>query len=488
MKNHVTKFIKNKNLFSDKAYFSGKWALSKSNIVQEVTNPADSSVIGTIPVLFKEEVAAAVNFSKNVFSEWAKTTAKERAKILKKWFDLVIQNQDDLAIILTLENGKPLAEAKAEIIYAASFIEWYAEEAKRIFGEIIPSPKPTSRIFVLKQPIGVTAAITPWNFPSSLVTRKVAAALAAGCTIILKPSEETPFSSLALAKLALEAGIPAGVFTVVTGKAEEIGDEFCANKIIKKISFTGSTEVGKSLIRKSADTVKRLSLELGGNAPFIVFEDADIDAAVKGLILSKHRNSGQTCICPNRVFVQEKIYRKFSEKLTSEVKKLKVGNGLEKDVNQGPLISLQGIEKVERLVLDAKKKGGKILIGGKKHKLGGCFFEPTVIEAPEKNIAAFAEEIFGPVTFLYKFKLEEEVLKHANNTRYGLAAYFYSRDIGRITRISEGLEYGMVGVNDAAISNEVAPFGGVKESGIGREGGRQGIDEYLELKYVSIGI
>jgi succinate-semialdehyde dehydrogenase/glutarate-semialdehyde dehydrogenase len=418
--------------------------------------------------------------------QWRSVTAKERSATLKKWFSLIMQHQEDLARILTAEQGKPLSEARGEIAYGASFVEWFAEEAKRVYGEVIPSPLSDRRLLVLKQPIGVTAAITPWNFPTAMITRKAAPALAAGCAMIVKPAIQTPLSALALAVLAEEAGIPGGVFQVITGDARQIGAVMCESPVVAKLSFTGSTEVGRILMRQSADTIKKLSLELGGNAPFIVFDDADLDAAVEGAIASKYRNAGQTCVCANRLFVQDGVFEAFTQKLVARVAQLQVGDGFKEGVTQGPLIDEAALTKVESHVADALSKGARLVMGGKRHALGGTFYEPTVLADVSPDALAFREETFGPVAPLFRFKTDDEVIELANRTEFGLASYFFSRDIGRIWRVAEALEYGMVGVNSGLISNEVAPFGGVKQSGLGREGSHHGIDEYLEIKYVAM--
>ena len=434
----------------------------------------------------KAETERAVVASQAAQKQWKTLTAKARAAILKRWFDLMVMHAEDLAQILTAEQGKPLAEARGEIAYGASFVEWFAEEAKRVYGEVIPAPMADRKLLVIKQPIGVTAAITPWNFPVAMITRKVAPALAAGCSMIVKPAEQTPLSAIALAVLAEEAGVPAGVLQVVTGKAREIGAVMCASPIVTKLSFTGSTEVGRILMRQCADTIKKLSLELGGNAPFIVFDDADLDAAVEGAMISKFRNAGQTCVCANRLFVQDGVFDAFAKKLAAKVSALKVGAGIADGVTQGPLIDATAIEKIESHVADAVSKGAKLVQGGKRHALGGTFFEPTVLADVSADSLIFSEETFGPVAPLFRFKTDDEVIELANRTEFGLASYFYSRDIGRIWRVAEALEYGIVGVNTGMISNEVAPFGGVKQSGLGREGSHHGIDEYLEIKYIAM--
>jgi succinate-semialdehyde dehydrogenase/glutarate-semialdehyde dehydrogenase len=453
---------------------AGHWVSADSGETISITNPATGLEVAKVPLMGRDEAERAIIAAEAAQKSWKTLTAAARAAILKRWFDLIILHREDLAQLLTAEQGKPLAEARGEVNYGASFIEWFAEEAKRVYGETIPAPMGDRRLLVLKQPIGVTAAITPWNFPIAMITRKAGPALAAGCSMIIKPAEQTPLCAIALAVLAEEAGVPSGVLQVITGDARQIGAAFCESPVVTKLSFTGSTEVGRILMRQCADTIKKLSLELGGNAPFIVFNDADLDAAVEGAMISKYRNAGQTCVCSNRLFVQEGIYDEFAKKLAVKVAQLKVGVGTEEGVTQGPLIDDAAIEKVEFHVADALAKGATLLQGGKRHTLGGTFFEPLI----------FSEETFGPVAPLFRFKTDEEVISLANHTEFGLASYFYSRDIGRIWRVAEALEYGMVGVNTGMISNEVAPFGGIKQSGLGREGSHHGIDEYLELKYV----
>lgn len=482
--------LKNKKLFTEKVYLNGSWVGINDTDKKEgilVTNPANGQKIGSVPSLNKTEVSQVINQAENAFQSWKLKTAKERAAILKRFYDLIIENKKDLALLMTLEQGKPIAESEGEIVYAASFIEWFAEEGKRIYGDIIPTHDVQRRILVLKQPIGVVAAITPWNFPSAMITRKCGPALAAGCSIIIKPAAETPYSALALAVLAEEAGIPAGVFNVVTGSAKEIGEEFTTNPKVRKISFTGSTEIGKLLQKQSADTLKKLSLELGGHAPFIVFDDADIEAAVQGAMLSKYRNSGQTCVCTNRFYVHDSVYDEFVSQFTAAVQGLKVGSGFDSGVEQGPLINNEAVEKVEEHVADAKSKGGDVVVGGKKHDLGGLFFEPTVVTNVTNNMQMAKEETFGPVAPIIRFTDEKEVISLANDSIYGLAAYFYGQNMPRIWRVAEALEYGIVGVNVGIISTEVAPFGGVKQSGMGREGSKYGIEDYLEIKYLCMG-
>ncbi|TXH34149.1 MAG: NADP-dependent succinate-semialdehyde dehydrogenase [Rhodospirillaceae bacterium] len=479
--------IKDKDLFRQQCYINGQWVDADSGKAIDVTNPATGEVLGTIPNMGAAETRRAIEAANAAWGAWRKKTAKERSVILRKWFNLMMENQDDLATIMTAEQGKPLAEAKGEVSYAASFIEWFAEEGKRIYGDVIPAHQGDKRIVVTKEPIGVVAAITPWNFPSAMITRKAGPALAAGCPIVLKPATQTPFSALALAVLAERAGLPAGLFSVVTGSASAIGGEMTGNPIVRKLTFTGSTEIGKLLMQQSAATVKKVSMELGGNAPFIVFDDADLDAAVEGAIMSKFRNTGQTCVCANRIYVQDGVYEAFAEKLKAAVAKMKVGDGLKGETQQGPLIDMKAVAKVEEHIADATGKGAKIAAGGKRHALGGSFFEPTILTGVTSDMAVAREETFGPVAPLFRFKTEEEVIKLANDTEFGLAAYFYSRDLGRVWRVAEQVEYGIVGINTGIISTEVAPFGGVKESGIGREGSKYGIEDFLEVKYMCMG-
>ena len=463
---------------------AGQWVSADSGETIAVTNPADGSIFAKVPLMGRAETTRAIVAAEVAQKSWKILTAAARTAILRRWFDLIVLHKEDLAQLLTAEQGKPLAEARGEVNYAASFIEWFAEEAKRVYGEVIPAPMVDRRLLVLKQPIGVTAAITPWNFPIAMITRKAAPALAAGCSMIIKPAEQTPLCAIALAVLAEEAGVPAGVLQVVTGDARQIGAVLCESPVVTKLSFTGSTEVGRILMRQCADTIKKLSLELGGNAPFIVFDDADLDAAVEGAMISKYRNAGQTCVCANRLFVQDAVFDEFAKKLAVKVAQLKVGIGTEEGVTQGPLIDDAAIAKVESHVADAIAKGATLMQGGKRHPLGGTFFEPTVLANVSTEALIFSEETFGPIAPLFRFKTDDEVIELANRTEFGLASYFFSRDIGRIWRVAEALEYGMVGVNTGMISNEVAPFGGVKQSGLGREGSHHGIDEYLELKYV----
>ncbi|HVJ06672.1 MAG TPA: NADP-dependent succinate-semialdehyde dehydrogenase [Candidatus Saccharimonadales bacterium] len=475
-------------LFRQQCYINGEWldADSKSTIC--VTNPADGTLLGHVPKMSTDETRRAIEAANAAWPLWRARTAKERGAILRRWFELLMANQDDLAKLMTAEQGKPLAESKGEVVYGASFIEWFAEEAKRIYGDTIPQTQKDKRLVVIKEPIGVCAAITPWNFPIAMITRKVAPALAAGCVVVVKPAGLTPFCALALVELAERAGVPKGVFNVITGDTKAIGAELTSNPIVRKVTFTGSTSVGSLLMKQCAGTIKKVSLELGGNAPFIVFNDADVDTAVEGAIASKYRNTGQTCVCTNRLLVQEEVYEAFSAKLVEKVRQLKVGNGMERGVTQGPLIDDAAVAKVEEHIADAVGKGARVLTGGKRHALGGTFFEPTVLVNVTPEMAVAREETFGPVAPLFRFKTEEEAVRMANDTEFGLAAYFYSRDIGRVWRVAESLEYGMVGINTGLISNEVAPFGGVKQSGIGREGSKYGIEEFLVVKYLCMGI
>jgi len=482
--NTFTLSLNDSRLFRQQAYFNGEWRDADSKATINVTNPADGSVIGTIPKMGAAETRRAIEAAAAALPAWRAKLAKERANILRKWFELMIANTDDLALIMTTEQGKPLTEAKGEIAYAASFIEWFAEEAKRVYGDVIPQHQVDKRLVVIKQPVGVCGLITPWNFPAAMITRKAAPALAAGCTVVIKPATQTPYSAFALAELAERAGIPKGVINIVSGSAKEIGAELTSNTTVRKISFTGSTEVGALLMKQSAQTIKKVSLELGGNAPFLVFDDADLDAAVEGAMISKYRNNGQTCVCANRILVQDGVYDSFAAKLTEKVKALKVGRGTEAGVNIGPLIDEKAVAKVEEHIQDAISKGAKIVVGGKKHALGGLFFEPTVLTGVNTTMKVTKEETFRPVAPLFRFKTEEEGVAMANDTEFGLASYFYARDVGRIWRVGEAIESGMVGVNTGLISNEVAPFGGVKQSGIGREGSKYGIEEFLEFLFV----
>jgi len=477
--------ITDPHLFHQQAYINGTWVDTQAVI--EVTNPADNTVLGTVPNMGQAETHEAIAAAHAAMPEWRNKLAKERAAIMRQWFNLIMENQQDLAVLMTAEQGKPLAESKGEVAYGASFIEWFAEEAKRVYGDVIPEPIPGRRIVVIKQPIGVVAAITPWNFPIAMITRKIAPALAAGCTVVVKPAAATPFCALALAELAEQAGIPKGVINVLTGRPKEIGAELTANPLVRKLSFTGSTSIGKLLMAQCASNVKKVSLELGGNAPFIVFDDADIDAAIVGAIASKYRNTGQTCVCANRLLVQEGIYDEFAAKLAQAVSQLKVGDGLKGETQQGPLINMAAVEKVESHISDAVNQGAKVAFGGQRHALGGTFFEPTILTDVTPSMLIATEETFGPVAPLFRFKTEQEAIALANDTPFGLASYFYTRDLGRAWRVAEGLEYGMVGINEGIISTEVAPFGGVKESGLGREGSKYGIEDYLEMKYVCMG-
>ncbi|MFT5487411.1 MAG: succinate-semialdehyde dehydrogenase/glutarate-semialdehyde dehydrogenase [Paracoccaceae bacterium] len=479
--------LKDPSLFREACYINGKWVGADSKETIDVTNPASGDLLGTIPKMGADETRVAIEAANAAYPAWRAKTAKERATILRKWFDLMMENQEDLAKMMTAEQGKPLKESMGEIVYAASFIEWFAEEGKRVYGDTIPQHAPGKRIVVTKEPIGVCAAITPWNFPAAMITRKCGPALAAGCTMVVKPATATPYSALALAELAERAGVPAGVFSVVTGSSGAIGGEMTSNPIIRKLTFTGSTEIGKLLMEQCAGTVKKTSMELGGNAPFIVFNDADIDEAVLGAMASKFRNTGQTCVCANRLLVQDGVYEEFSKKLATAVEEMRVGDGLKGETEQGPMIDMAAVEKVEEHIQDAVSKGAKVISGGSRHDLGGTFFQPTVLAEVNTDMKVTKEETFGPVAPLYRFETEEQALQMANDTEFGLAAYFYSRDIGRVWRVMEGLEYGIVGVNEGIISTEVAPFGGMKESGTGREGSKYGIEDYLEIKYCLIG-
>jgi succinate-semialdehyde dehydrogenase/glutarate-semialdehyde dehydrogenase len=480
--------LKDSQILRTQGFVGGRWAGADSGAVGLVHNPATGKQIVFVPNMGAAETRRAIEAAHAAFGPWKAKTGKERAALLRRWYELVLAHQDDLALILTSEQGKPLPEAKGEIAYGASFIEWFAEEAKRVYGETIPATTTDKRIHVLREPVGVCAAITPWNFPNAMITRKVAPALAAGCTVVLKPAPQTPLSALALAVLAERAGIPAGVLNVVIGDAVAIGGEMTSNPLVRKLTFTGSTKTGKLLLKQCADTVKNVSMELGGNAPFIVFDDADLEAAIEGAVASKYRASGQTCVCANRILVQDGVYDAFAEKLVARVSALVVGDGLEDGVQQGPLIDKNAVEKVEAHIKDALEKGAAVLCGGKRHSLGHTFFEPTVLGGALPSMKVAREETFGPVAPLFRFETEAEAIEMANDTEFGLAAYFYARDAARVRRVSEGLEYGIVGVNTGIISTEVAPFGGVKESGIGREGSRHGLDEFLEMKYVCQGM
>ena len=474
--------LNDQSLLKDKCLIDGKWQAAEDNAKIAVTNPADGEIVGHVPSLTAKQIEGAINASEKAFKSWRALPAAKRSALLRKWFDLMIEHADDLAMIMTCEQGKPLKEARGEILYAASFVEWFAEEAKRTYGDTIPSPQVNQRITVIKQPIGVTAAITPWNFPAAMITRKAAPALAAGCTMIVRPASLTPLTALALGELAQKAGIPAGVLQIVTGKSSSIGKVLTESQIVRKLSFTGSTEVGRALMAECAPTIKRISLELGGNAPFIVFDDADLDAAVKGAIACKYRNAGQTCVCANRILVQSGVYDAFTKKLKQAVQALKVGNGIDSTTDIGPLIEESALKKVDEHIADAVEKGGKLVLGGKR--LGGLFYEPTIMTNITSDMRFAREETFGPVAPLFKFDSESEAIEMANDTIFGLAAYFYTRDFARAVRVSEALEYGMVGHNTGLISNEVAPFGGIKQSGIGREGSKYGIEEYMETKYI----
>ncbi|HYD30060.1 MAG TPA: NAD-dependent succinate-semialdehyde dehydrogenase [Azospirillaceae bacterium] len=477
------------SLLQAQTYVDGAWMGALSGATFPVTNPATGQELGRVPDMGAEETRQAIASAHAAWGPWKAKTAKERAAILRKWFELIMASQEDLAQIMTAEQGKPLTEARGEVAYGASFVEWFAEEAKRVYGDVIPAQAGTKRLVVLKEPIGVVAAITPWNFPSAMITRKVAPAIASGCTVVVKPAEDTPLSALALAVLAERAGMPKGVLNIVTGRDPvAIGGELTSSPLVRKLSFTGSTEIGKLLMAQCAATVKKVSLELGGNAPFIVFDDADLDAAVQGALASKYRNSGQTCVCANGLLVQAGVYDAFAAKLAAAVQTITVGNGADAGIQQGPMINAQAVDKVEELIGDAVGKGAKVALGGKRHALGGTFFEPTIITGVTSGMRVAREEIFGPVAPLFRFETEEEAVRMANDTEFGLAAYFYSRDIGRVWRVAERLEYGIVGINEGIISTEVAPFGGVKESGIGREGSKYGIEDFLEIKYLCVGI
>ena len=480
--------LRDNRLFRQHCYINGDWTDADSGDTKPVSNPADGGVIGTVPNCGADETRRAIGAAQAALAGWRALTARERSVKMRAWYNLIMENQEDLARIMTTEQGKPLTEARGEIAYGASFIEWFSEEARRVYGDVIPTHQPDKRIVVIKQPIGVCVAITPWNFPTAMITRKAGAALAAGCTMVIKPALETPYSALALCELAERAGIPAGVLNVVTGNSRAIGGEMTSNPIVRKLSFTGSTEIGRLLMEQCAGTIKKVSLELGGNAPFIVFDDADLDAAVEGALASKYRNSGQTCVCVNRFLVHDSVYDEFARKLSLAVnERLKVGNGLEEGVVQGPLINQAAVEKVEAHIADAVSKGAKVAAGGSRHVLGGTFFQPTVLTDVLPEMAVAREETFGPLAPLFRFSTEQEAVEMANDTEFGLASYFYSRDLARVWRVAEALEYGMVGINAGIISNEIAPFGGVKSSGIGREGSKYGVEDYLEIKYMCIG-
>lgn len=479
--------LKDATLLRSLAYVNGEWIRADNGETFDVSDPATGRVIAEVPAMGASETRRAIEAAQVAQRHWCKRTAKERAAVLRRWHDLMLANADDLATIMTAEQGKPLTEAKGEIGYAASFLEWFAEEAKRVDGDVLATPQNGKRLVVIKEPVGVCAAITPWNFPAAMITRKVGPALASGCAIVVKPAEATPLSAFALAVLAERAGLPAGVLSIVTGDPKAIGAEMTGNPVVRKLSFTGSTKVGRLLAAQCAPTIKKLSLELGGNAPFIVFDDADLDAAVEGALASKYRNAGQTCVCTNRFYIHDAVYDSFATKIADAVTKLKVGNGFDAGVTQGPLINAAAIAKVETHIADALSHGARVIAGGKRHALGGTFFEPTIIADATSAMLIAREETFGPVAPLFRFSSDDEVIKMANDTEFGLAAYFYSRDIGRVWRVAEALEYGMVGINTGLISNEVAPFGGVKQSGLGREGSKYGIDEYLEIKYLCMG-
>jgi len=479
--------LSDSKLFRQQCYIDGAWVDADDGRTIAVTNPAGGAQLGTVPRAGAAETRRAIAAADKAWPAWRAKTAQERFTILRRWFDLMMANQEDLAVLMTAEQGKPLAESRGEIAYAASFVEWFAEEGKRIYGDTIPAPAGDRRIVVIKQPIGVCAAITPWNFPAAMITRKAGAALAAGCPMVVKPASETPYSALALAELAERAGIPAGVFSVVTGASSEIGGEMTGSPTVRKVTFTGSTEIGKLLIQQAAATVKKVSMELGGNAPFIVFDDADLDAAVVGAIASKYRNTGQTCVCANRILVQDGVYDAFAAKLAEAVRALKVSDGMTEGAQQGPLINMKAVEKIEEHIADAVEKGAHVALGGKRHALGGTFFEPTILTDVTPDMKVAKEETFGPLAPLFRFKTEAEAIQMANDTEFGLASYFYSRDIGRVWRVGEALEYGIVGINEGLISTAVAPFGGVKESGLGREGSKYGIEDYLEIKYLCMG-
>tara|TARA_R110002167_G_scaffold195810_5_gene398758 strand:- start:20078 stop:21526 length:1449 start_codon:yes stop_codon:yes gene_type:complete len=476
------------SLLHEQCYIDGLWVGANSGETVAIANPATQEIIGNVPVMGKAETEAAITAANNALPAWRALTAKERSQKLRRWFELMHENAEDLALMMTTEQGKPLAESRGEVTYAASFIEWFAEEAKRIYGDTIPGHQADKRLTVIKQPVGVTAAITPWNFPAAMITRKAGPALAAGCTMVVKPAPQTPFTALALAELAHRAGIPAGVFSVITGDAIAIGNALCESPIVRKLSFTGSTAVGIKLMEQCAPTLKKMSLELGGNAPFIVFNDADIDAAVDGAMIAKYRNAGQTCVCANRIYVQAGVYEQFTQKFAAAVAKLNVGNGVDDGVTTGPLINADAVTKVQRHLADAVAKGASIVTGGKAHSLGGFFFEPTILRDVDKSMLVAKEETFGPLAPLFKFDSVDDVIKQANDTEFGLAAYFYGRDISLVYKVAEALEYGMVGVNTGLISTEVAPFGGIKSSGLGREGSKFGIDEYLEMKYICMSV
>ena len=479
--------LKNPGLWRQSCYIAGDWCDADDGATLTVVNPATGKELGSVPKLGRPETRRAIEAANAAWPDWRKKTAQERAVLLRRWNNLLLEHQEDLALMMTAEQGKPFDEARGEIRYAASFIEWFAEEAKRIYGDTIPPHQKDKRILVLKQPVGVCAAITPWNFPAAMITRKAAPALAAGCTMVVKPASATPFSALALAELAHRAGIPPGVFNVVTGTAKEIGNELTDNRLVRKLTFTGSTATGKKILSASSATLKKVTMELGGNAPFIVFEDADLEAAVDGAIASKYRNNGQTCVCTNRFLVQDQVYDQFAAKLAKKLGKMKVGNGMSKDTDLGPMINNDAVKRVEKHIADATEKGARILLGGKRHDMGGNFFEPTILTDATTEMLLANEEIFGPVAALFRFETDDEAVRLANATEFGLASYFYTRDLARAWRVGEALEYGIVGLNTGLISTAIAPFGGVKESGLGREGSKYGIDAYLEIKYLCMG-
>jgi len=480
--------LNDSELLREACYINRDWVAADDGATRDIVNPATGEVLASVPDMGRAETRRAIELAQTALLSWREKTASERAGVLRRWYELMLEHKKDLATIMTHEQGKPLAESLGEVAYGASFIEWFAEEAKRVYGDTIPAHQADKRILVIKQPVGVCAAITPWNFPNAMITRKAGAALAAGCTMVVKPAGHTPLSALALCELAHRAGMPEGVLNVVTGSASEIGDEFTSNPIVRKLSFTGSTEIGRLLLAKCSESVKRVSMELGGNAPFIVFDDADIDAAVQGAIQSKYRNAGQTCVCTNRFLVQDGVYDEFAEKLSAAVSEMKVGDGMDEGVTQGPLIDEKAVLKVEEHISDAVSNGARVLVGGARHELGGSFFQPTLMVDVSSNMLVAHEETFGPVAPLFRFETEEQAIEMANDTEFGLAAYFYSQNLGRVWRVSEHLEYGMVGINSGIISTAIAPFGGVKQSGMGREGSKYGIDEYLEIKYLCMGI
>ncbi|MFQ5622447.1 MAG: NAD-dependent succinate-semialdehyde dehydrogenase [Paracoccaceae bacterium] len=486
---NLKSLLNDPSLLADRAFVAGEWVASDSGASFDVVNPARGDVITSVPDMGRAECARAIDAAYDAQRDWAAKTGKERSAVLRKWYELMVANADDLGVILTAEMGKPVAEAKGEVLYGASFVEWFADEAKRVYGETIPGHQPDKRIVVIKQPVGVVGSITPWNFPNAMIARKVAPALAVGCAFVAKPAALTPLSALAMAVLAERAGVPKGIFSVVTSKSSSpIGKEFCENPKVRKLTFTGSTEVGRILLAQGAEQVMKMSMELGGNAPFIVFDDADLDAAVEGAMISKYRNNGQTCVCANRIYVQAGVYDAFAEKLAAAVQKMKIGDGLQEGVGTGPLINMAAVEKVEEHIADATSKGARIVTGGHRHSLGGTFFEPTILTGVTRDMMVAYDETFGPVAPLFRFDDEDDVIAQANDAIFGLASYFYARDLSRVWRVAEALEYGMVGVNTGLISTEVAPFGGVKQSGLGREGSRHGIEDYLEMKYICMSV